>query len=229
MRQLFALARPVYRTLRRTASSLIFERRYGVHTEEVIPLEQLGLADAERMHYRATGWLILRLVLPRRQVSDRDVFVDFGSGMGRVVLQAAMMYPFRRVVGVEISESLTEFARANLARNRSRLRCIDVSLVDADVLDFDIPDDMTVAFLYNPFVGETFRTVLNRLIESVDRNPRALRIVYGNPREEAMLWESGRVHLVRSLPGMRPGRQWSRSNSWKVFEIAPRSTTGPVM
>ncbi|MEJ8278278.1 hypothetical protein [Pseudonocardia spirodelae] len=216
------LVRPAYRSVRRTATAVLFERRYGVRTDEVVPLDAFGLEHAERERYGATGWLTLRAILPRRTVTADDVFVDLGSGMGRVVLQAAMMYPFRRVLGVEIAGDLHRIAEANIAANRHRLAGRDVSLVHADVLDFEIPDDVTVAFLYNPFLGSIFRTVVDRLVESVDRNPRRLRIVYGNPREEEALLATGRCRPVRTLPGLRPGREWSRSNSWRLYEVLPR-------
>lgn len=125
----------------------------------------------------------LRRILPPREVTDHDVFVDFGSGMGRVVLQAAR-YPFRKVIGVEVSETLHSIARENIDRNRQRLRCPDTELVHADALDYELPDDVTVAFLYNPFRGEIFATVIERLLQSVERNPRPLRIIYVNPIEE---------------------------------------------
>jgi tRNA G46 methylase TrmB len=69
----------------------------------------------------------LRRILPHREVNDHDVFVDVGSGMGRVVLQAAR-YSFRKVIGVEISETLHGIAWENIDRNRQRLRCGDIEL-----------------------------------------------------------------------------------------------------
>ncbi len=130
--------------------------------------------------------MTLRRILPPREVTNHDVFVDFGSGMDRVVLQAAR-YPFRKVIGVEISERLHRIARKNLVRNRRRLRCPDIELVHADVLDYELADDVTAAFLYNPFQGEIFPTVVARLLQSVERNPRPLRIIYVNPVEEPLL------------------------------------------
>ncbi len=106
----------------------------------------------------------LRRILPPWEVTDHDVFVDFGSGMGRVVLQAAR-YPFRKVIGVEVSETLHGIARENIDRNRQRLRCPDIELVHADALEYEIPDDVTVAFLYNPFRGTIFATVIERLLQ----------------------------------------------------------------
>jgi tRNA1(Val) A37 N6-methylase TrmN6 len=92
------------------------------------------------------GWLSLRRILPCSEVSPHDVFVDVGSGMGRVVLLAAMSYPFQRVLGVEISGRLHEVALRNLDMSNARLQC-PVDLIQADALDAELPDDVTVVFL----------------------------------------------------------------------------------
>jgi len=55
-----------------------------------------------------------------------------------------------------------------------------------------------VVFLYNPFGGATFEEFTRRLVASVDRRPRTLRIVYVNPREEATLLGTGRIRRTRS-------------------------------
>lgn len=162
----------------------------------------------------------LRRILPPGQVLAEDVFIDFGSGKGRVVLQAALHYPFRTVYGVEISKHLHTIAEGNLEAVANRLRCRDARLVRADVLDFDIPDDVTVAFFFNPFRAEVFSTVVGKLLESVDRNPRRLRIVYGNPVEEDVLLGSGRARVIGQVRGLRPGREWSRSNSYRLYLVA---------
>lgn len=216
-RRLFSrVIKPPYRWLRQSMVTVLFDRRYGVHTEDRITFN----ASGERCEYMPYGSTLHR-VLPHREVTDQDVFIDIGSGMGRVVLQAALRYPFRRVIGVEISAYLHHIAVANLTRNRDRLRCSDVELVQADILDFDIPDDVTVVFLYNPFGGEIFNEFIRRLLASVDRRPRTVRIIYANPREEAGLLATGRVRLVRSLRGWRPTRAWSQSNSTQVYLISP--------
>jgi hypothetical protein len=152
------------------------------------------------------------------------VFVDFGSGMGRVVFQAALWYPFRQVIGVELSARLHEIAEDNIARNRSRLRCRDVDLVRADVLDYPVPDDVTVAFFDNPFTGHIFAAVLDRLLGSVDRAPRTVTIVYFNPVEHERLLATGRVRLVRQVRGLRPGREWARSNATYVYTLTPQNS-----
>ena len=60
---------------------------------------------------------------------------------------------------------------------------------------FEIPDDMTVAYFYYPFVGETFQRVIDNIIASLDRRPRRTRLVYVLPVMEEYILETGRFHL----------------------------------
>lgn len=208
--------KPPY-VLVRAAAVRLLERRAGIRTEGHFTPEELGFAPEHRQRYQPTHWFALRRILPPREVGPDDVFIDFGSGMGRVVYQAAAGYPFARVVGVELSERLHAIARENLERTRSRLRCPDVELVAADVLDYEIPDDVTVAFFANPFSGHVFASVVQRLVASQERRPRRLRVVYVNPVEEGMLLDAG-FREVRRLRGWRPGPEWSRSNAVRLYE-----------
>jgi predicted RNA methylase len=215
------VARPAFVRARTVLAETAFERRYGVDTEGWLTQEELGYANADFNMYKPARLTSLRRILPRKEVTDQDVFLDLGSGKGRVVLQAALHYPFSRVYGVELSEELHRIAERNLEHNRERLAGRDVVLVCADALEYKIPDEVTVVFLYNPFGGEVFETVVDALLESVDRCPRRLRIVYGNPREEAALLRTGRIRRTRARRGWRPNREWSRSNSYHLYEVVP--------
>jgi len=198
----------------------LFERSHAVSTDGRVHLDELGLGAPGRISYTPSAWLTLRRALPRRAVDRDDVFIDYGSGKGRVVLQAAH-YPLKRVIGLEISEELNDFARRNLDGFYGRLACERIELVTADVLDYQPPDDVTIAYLYNPFRGEILSTAIERLIESVDRNPRRLRIVYVNPIDHDLLMATGRIELKRRLRGLRPTKSWARSASTHVYEIVP--------
>ena len=145
-----------YLVVRSAATDLLFDRRYGVRTAGQVEPGELGLDGRGCMGYRPAGWTTLRRILPLREVSDHDVFVDLGSGMGRVVLQAAT-YRFRKVIGVEISEALHRIAQENIERSRQRLRCPDIELVHADVLEYKFPDDVTRSVPVQPVSGGALR------------------------------------------------------------------------
>lgn len=191
----------------------VFENRLGVQTAGEVSLRDLGLHADDRVDYVPSGFLVLRRALRKVGVSDSDVFLDLGSGKGRVVLQAAMR-PFRRVIGVEISPELHRMALANVERSRPRLRCTDVVLVNSPAEQFPIPDDVTVVYLFNPFHGKPFADVVRGLIESFDRNPRPLRIVYHNAREEDVLLATGRVETVWTFPSVR-------ANPSRIYRVVP--------
>jgi len=212
---------PLY-LLARSVVNRALDRRAGLRTEAEIRLEALGLAGQHRNPYQATGWYELQRVLKRDEVAPDDVFLDIGSGMGRAVYQAAAWYRFRRVVGLELSPRLNEIARQNIARTRERLVCKDVELVTGDVLDFEVPDDVTVVYLNNPFTGPVFRAAVEKLSASLERRPRTLRVVYSHPdpESEQALRDAG-FRQVRSLRPVIPRPGWRDPQRLKLFVAGP--------
>jgi histone methylation protein DOT1 len=180
--------------VRRTAEHAL-DRRYGVATSTHIYLEDLGLGAENRVWHDPSDWVAARRALARLNITSDDVFVDYGSGLGRAVLVAAS-FPFRRVIGVELSPELTKRARENLARNAHRVRAAEVELVTADALEWTVPRDLSIAYLYCPFTGEVFDRVLAKLFESLDEDPRPLRLLYNYPLEHSRLVRTGRVRVL---------------------------------
>ena len=88
-------------------------------------------------------------------VRSDDVFVDLGSGLGRVVMLVHMLTG-ARARGIEIQEPLVR-----IARERASALKLDVTFEHANVLDADL--DGTVFFLYAPFNGDTLERVMGRL------------------------------------------------------------------
>jgi SAM-dependent methyltransferase len=205
-------------------AAMTLERLRGLHTSQVVQLATVGLAHPERVDYHPSGWLSLRALLRPSEVGPDDVFADIGAGKGRVLYQAARRYSLKRVIGVELSPELAAQARDNMERHGGRLRCHDVEFVIGDAVSWEVPDDVTIAYMFRPFTGATFRGVIDNLIASYDRSPRRLRILYVNPEEHDTLMATGRV---RELPRRRSliphlqryDRDWAR-----VYEVTPRSS-----
>ncbi|HEX3147671.1 MAG TPA: class I SAM-dependent methyltransferase [Gemmataceae bacterium] len=159
----------------------LHDRRNCVRTGGLVPIETL-IERWENCHdYFPTSSATFRYAMAKvRLKTDQEVFLDYGSGMGRVVLMAAR-YPFRRVIGVEISAVLNEVARKNLDRLAGRRRCDCVELWTSDAARFPVPDDVSVIFLYNPFHGDVLRQVLSNIRTSLDRLPRRIVMIFNNP------------------------------------------------
>ena len=182
-------------TRRRRLERRIFERGLDTH-EYATTIDHF---HPDRVDYQPSGWRYLRRVLRAREVGPDDVFLDIGSGRGRVLCQAGR-YGFRRMIGVEIAPELNESARRNLDRRRG-LRCRDVELVTADAAEYEIPDDVTVVYLYHPFIGDTFRRVMANIVASLDRAPRRLRLIYALPTLAHEVEATGRFELLRVSRG----------------------------
>ena len=207
----------------RRAGFRLFERALNVDTGGEVELEDLNVDAPEREGYEGSGWIDLRRMLRRGEVSPQDVFVDLGAGKGKIVMLAAR-YPFARVTGVEISEDLNVIGRRNLAQGRYRQRAKHVELVTADIAEYEIPDDVTVAYIYNAVRGETFDRVIANLVASVDRRPRSMRVIYLNAQEHDRLMATGRFKLQRTTGRLRLRRDEAARSYIRMYELAPANT-----
>jgi hypothetical protein len=219
----WTLIRSLHRQLR-FAVWWVIDRSIGVRTTSVEP-SGLGQVEQDKSRYPPpSGWFTLSRVFQWLDIGPDDVMIDFGSGTGRAVLVASL-FPFRRVIGVELVEPWHRCAQANLAHFRLPRRT-PVELHCGNALEYQVSDDITVLFLYNPFQGETFRGVIENVFASFDRAPRRLRIVYLNPQEHEYLVSTGRCRLVRRLmTGLRPSRDWARTLSAYVYEVTPAASS----
>jgi SAM-dependent methyltransferase len=192
--------RAAHRLLLRRFTDFLFDKLTGMDTSKTVRHEQLEF-DADRgHHYAASSWFKLfdlHRILRDIAISEDDVFIDFGSGKGRVLFVAAH-YGFHKVIGVELSAKLNQIASRNIAKNQHRLVCKDVELVTVDAAQYDIPDDVTVAYFYNPFGGHVFSDVVDRIRASLVRNPRDFRLIYVNPVMHDYLIHSG-FRVVRKV------------------------------
>ncbi|HSZ14937.1 MAG TPA: class I SAM-dependent methyltransferase [Solirubrobacteraceae bacterium] len=177
-----------YRRVQREVEHVVFER--GLHST--------WSPDV------SSGHLYLARGLRGCRVGREDVLMDYGAGKGRVLLAAARL-PFGRIVGLELNEADAEIARANASIAGPHRRCPRIEVVVADARLWPLPDDVTYIYLFNPFWDETFKGMLDRVLESLDRRPRQLTVIYANPTCAAELLATGRFERVRTSRGLRRG------------------------
>lgn len=206
----------------------VFERWLGVSTTGQRYLDELGLCDADRVHYEECQWLPTCRALKTLGPGPADVLVDLGSGKGQALLIAGLL-PYGRVIGVELAEELTQAARRNIAAARPRLKAAEVEAVTDDVLSWKVPDDLSVVFMYCPFMGEVFHRTAERIFASFDANPRPLHIVYDYPWEHDWLLATGRVVVEDVLPAQWPPKPWWWRSGWAivVYRVVPEGQGGP--
>jgi SAM-dependent methyltransferase len=158
----------------------LFDRYLGIETVRPVWQADLEFGADAGLHYQPSNWVnlvLLRQVLKELSVTPADAFIDFGCGKGQV-LALASRFPFGRVIGLDLSPSLIEHADRNMARLRGRAAAGAIELVNANALDYPIPDDLTVAYFYMPFPTPVYEAVLANIAGSLARRPRAFRIIY---------------------------------------------------
>jgi len=163
-----------------------FEWRLGIRSESVISLEELGIENPQCRPYVPSDYRTLLTVLRSMTIrSGEDVFLDFGSGLGRVVIAAAANCPFRKVIGIDIAAQLNDLARENVRKALPHLKCRHVEIVTADATQFEVPPEVTMIYFFNPFCGEVLSRVLRSIRDSIRQHPRALRLICKVPAQSA--------------------------------------------
>ncbi|HTX59222.1 MAG TPA: class I SAM-dependent methyltransferase, partial [Verrucomicrobiae bacterium] len=164
-----------------------FDRDHGVTTHAIFFLSELDRdrrseAYAHATHYEAVPVGDFRALMAclDAEVLARSTFVDVGAGMGRAVM-LAMEFPFEQVCGIELSRSLHEIARENLAGVHDlRVRCRDVRLLRGDARKARYPKGDLVLFLFNPFDAQALGATLARVRETREAGDETY-VVYHTP------------------------------------------------
>jgi SAM-dependent methyltransferase len=185
--------------LRPTQETSSFDREHGVDTDGELDgwvyLSDLEISSPNWIHgtnYTPIEPERFRMILSCLALRFEDfVFVDFGSGKGRALLLASE-FPFKRIVGIEFSPELHAGAQRNVAKyNSAPRRCAAVESVCMDFLEFSLPLEASVLFLFSPSDAYVLAKLLVKAAESLHAQPRLLYLVYVAP-------DAAKEHLLDS-------------------------------
>lgn len=108
-------------------------------------------------------------------------FVDVGAGKGRALLLATEL-PFRKVIGVEISEELSRIAQRNVARwSHLAKPKAKIRVVCEDAANFRWPRTPLLVYLYNPFACTLVAQLAERLAAVAATGSGLVDLLYVNP------------------------------------------------
>lgn len=134
---------------------------------------------------------ILQLIMAS-SLSEDDVFVDLGSGLGHVALLASMLTGVQ-TFGIEVEAAYVASARECAERlHLSRVRFIQQDAREADL------SSGTVFYLYSPFTGSILADVLDRLHKKSTTRP--IKICTLGPCTCALAKESWLAPLTLADP-----------------------------
>jgi hypothetical protein len=183
-----------YRRHRRAGED--FDEKYGVDTNPIIRRASLDITDEMSSLYK--GYMPSRLDVFHEAIerlgSAIDLaefdFIDIGAGKGRCLLLASS-WPFRAIIGVEISPQLIGIAQTNIDTYADvAQRCTSFTLVCTDILDYRLLPHPSVLYMFNPFERPVVETLLGNIERSLRACPRKLFLVYQNPLHGSVFDES---------------------------------------
>jgi hypothetical protein len=172
-----------------------FDTLHGVDTSGLIWGENLAVNNLSS--YWATGYYgispsVFWQAIDRLNLHwERFTFIDVGSGKGRAMM-LAQRYPFRRMIGLELSPDLLHICESNIRKFNASWSCGNpIHLIGGDAANFFWPPENSVIFLYHPFARPVMVRFVQHLQASLRANPREIYLVYANPELHETLIQAG--------------------------------------
>jgi len=172
-----------------------FDKRYGTDTSGVISIKDLTIVSKNTElanWYAPAPEKIFHQIMKDIPISFGEfVFIDFGSGKGRVLLMASE-YGFKKIIGVEFAKELHNIATTNVGIYKSSTKkSTDIETICQDATIFPIPNEKLVIFFYSPFKGKVLEQVLTNISLSFAMNHKKIILVfYGENPESLKLFKA---------------------------------------
>jgi SAM-dependent methyltransferase len=185
-----------------------WDRKLGIHTFGWHPGSGAPGGSDTYLPFVPSTYHDIFSYLRAAGIGPDDVFVDLGSGYGRVTFAASWMGA-KRAIGVELVQTLTDGAEAN--RKRSVLRDRNIEFICADALAFSEPE-MTMLYMFHPFGEAILEQVLKNIhsARAAASNPPKLKIVYANPVYNDAMGRAGWLRKTLDIAAPPP-RPWSNA------------------
>ncbi|MEP6674399.1 MAG: class I SAM-dependent methyltransferase [Ferruginibacter sp.] len=169
------------------------EKKYGIDTtgaDELKQLEKKGVDIDHSTIYMPANYKMLEELFTATDLKDCKHFLDIGSGKGRALCVAAH-YGATKVTGIDFSRELSLAAKKNLDSTQKKFTALQYNIVNNDAFYYEIPADVDIIFLFNPFDEVIMSGVAENIEISYEKNPRPITIIYANPICKDLFLEMG--------------------------------------
>ena len=156
--------------------SILWEKPRGLDFS--MRQKTVGIKTEGNHGYALTPKKAFDNVVQRLDISASDKFIDIGCGKGGVLYFASKYYPFGRVAGVEIEDSLYEIA----VRNFRKPNIPSIEIFHDNAVTFDRYNEFNVFYLFNPFEPNIYREVVDSILSTLNdsrNDSRVYLICYG--------------------------------------------------
>jgi SAM-dependent methyltransferase len=160
------------------------EEKYGIETVGIddlrtsVPSEELEHASI----YQPVNYYTAERLFESIDREDlQGAFLDVGCGKGRVLALAAA-YGFTDIIGIDFSPKLCHEAIALADEVEHKYPSANITIDCLDAREYDIPENVSVIFMFNPFNDLVMTDFLERVSETLLDYPRKLKVLYANPQ-----------------------------------------------
>lgn len=176
---------------------ILREKFAGLDITPSVDNKTLGLEEfGEEIYYAPSERKDLRRTFTQLKIKASDRILDYGAGKGAAML-ILDEFGFEEVAGVEVSPFLVSIAKKNFLLLESQ----HLSIYESDARDFHDIDRFSHFYLFHPFPGKVLNTVLGNIEDSLQRNPRAIQIIYYMPVHKEVFEAQSWLKLDRVIPG----------------------------
>ena len=136
--------------------------------------------------YEPTPYAVLERLANSGLIGKKDVVLDYGCGKGRVDFFLA--YQTRaKTIGIEYDERIYQSVLENqktavTEKNAYSNKASTFVLERAEC--YEVPEEVTACYFFNPFSVELLQKVIARVIESYYRKPREIKLFFYYPSDE---------------------------------------------
>ena len=137
-------------------------------------------ADEYRYPYEPTPYSVLERLANSGLFGKDDVILDYGCGKGRV----GFFLSYRtkaKSIGIEYDERIYKSALEN---NKTAVPRAKADFVSVRAEEFDVPQDVSRCYFFNPFSVEILHKVMARILESWYEHPREIFLFFYYPADE---------------------------------------------
>ena len=168
--------------------------KYGTNTFIPVELKDLTITNGDRKkasRYEAVSFYMLEKLLSAFQkVSGLTSIIDLGSGKGRVLI-VAPHFGFTDITGIDFAKELCEQAIANMKEKEKQFPEIKWKVINENVENYDIGNQDSVFFMFNPFTEDVLKRFLEKLDNSCHEFPRSIYFLYASPQYQQLLLDNG--------------------------------------
>ncbi len=149
-------------------------------------------SDFTNFPYEPTPYKVLERLANSGYINKKDKIIDYGCGKGRVDFYLSY-FTKAQMIGVELDERRYQAAVENQKTSICPFR---VLFVHQSAEQYELEDDVTAAYFFNPFSSKIFTMVYVNIIQSLIRRERHFKLFFYYPSDAYR-------KLLESIPAIR--------------------------